>query len=73
MSPVASASDRVRVHVVVDLERMGPSAERSAVVTALLKQVRSRQVVWAGLGVKQTAYKVIAVDELKEEASADVR
>ena len=58
----------VRVDLVVVLERIGPvRKDRSTLVTALLRQFRRQQTVWAGTDFKQTAYRVVSIKE-KETA-----
>ncbi|MET8908360.1 hypothetical protein [Micromonospora sp. NPDC004551] len=54
----------VRVHLVVELEQLGPVGKhRSTVVTALMKSLRATRLVWAGTDFKQTAYKVVSIEE----------
>ena len=56
--------ERVRLHLVVDLEQIGPIAkDRSTVATALVRLFRRQQTVWAGTDFKQTAYRVVAIEE----------
>lgn len=65
-------TNRLRIHLVVEVDRIGPVAEsRSTVVTALIRACRERSIVWAGVGIKQTAYKVVSVQE--EQVTTGVR
>lgn len=57
------------VHLAVDVEQLGPvAADPSAVVTGLINQISARHIVWAGTGIKQTAY---LIRDVREEAPAD--
>ena len=68
---ISAPPERVRVHLVVDLERIGPiGKDRSTVVTALLRLFCRQQTVWAGTDFKQTAYRVV---DIHEEVPADAR
>ena len=56
----------LRVDLVVVLERIGPvRRDRSTVVTALRRLLCRRQTVWAGTDFKQTAYRVVSIEEGK--------
>lgn len=62
---------KLRIHLVVEVERIGPVAkDRSSVVTALIRAFRAKPLLWVGTDIKQTAYRVVSIEE---EVTADAR
>lgn len=61
---MVTVSDRITVHLAVEVELLGPvRASQADIAAALTRQIAAIQYVWPGSGIKRPAYKIRAVRE----------